>query len=226
MAEAELDDIQGEEGTDGSSGVAGRLLTLTEVSRLSGISMPTLQRYKKMYQDRIPSEGRGRTQRYYPESIAIFRELKKENIGRRGRPRKKQVDELPPAVAAPPKRRGRSKENRAGMLTLTEISKRTGISYPTLLRYVRRHLDEIPHMGEGRARRYPDEAVEVFNRLRSESGRGRRRRTPVEGGGAVGLDAAATERIRNLERQLRELERHIKRLEKEMYKPFKVTLQR
>ena len=43
---------------------AGKLYTLTEVSKITNISMPTLQRYKKAYQDRIPSTGEGRRQRY------------------------------------------------------------------------------------------------------------------------------------------------------------------
>lgn len=32
-----------------------KLYTLSEISTQTGISMPTLQRYKKMYQDRLPS---------------------------------------------------------------------------------------------------------------------------------------------------------------------------
>jgi len=39
------------------------LLTLSEVSRRTGISMPTLQKYKKQNADEIPSVGEGRKQR-------------------------------------------------------------------------------------------------------------------------------------------------------------------
>ena len=64
------------------------LLTLTEVSERTGISMPTLQRYKKEFQDRIPSVGKGRKQRYPADSLDVFQEIKKENIKKRGRPKK------------------------------------------------------------------------------------------------------------------------------------------
>ena len=77
---------------------AKKLLTLTEVSKRTKISMPTLQRYKKLYQSRIPSEGQGRKQRYPETALAVFLQLKKENIGRRGRPRKN----APPAPGAAP----------------------------------------------------------------------------------------------------------------------------
>src|SRR4028118_2205586 len=64
----------------------GKLFTLSEISQKTGISMPTLQRYKKMYQDRIPAEGKGRKQRY-PESPPPARgRTRRENLGRRGRP--------------------------------------------------------------------------------------------------------------------------------------------
>ncbi|HXU45427.1 MAG TPA: helix-turn-helix domain-containing protein [Thermoanaerobaculia bacterium] len=96
------------------------LLTLTEVSERTGISMPTLQRYKKLYQARIPSVGKGRRQRYAEASLAVFEQLKSENLGRRGRPRKsasaakakpgrprKAAAAAPAPTPAAPARRGR-----------------------------------------------------------------------------------------------------------------------
>ena len=59
---------------------ANKLLTLTEVANRTKISMPTLQRYKKLYQDRIPSEGAGRKQRYPKSAIPVFLELKKDEL--------------------------------------------------------------------------------------------------------------------------------------------------
>jgi hypothetical protein len=47
------------------------LLTLSEVSKRTKISMPTLQRYKKEYQRRIPSTGKGRKQRYPVEALEV-----------------------------------------------------------------------------------------------------------------------------------------------------------
>jgi len=65
-----------------------KLFTLSEISQRTGISMPTLQRYKKTYQDRLPSVGAGRKQRYPEHALPVFAELRSENAGRRGRPRK------------------------------------------------------------------------------------------------------------------------------------------
>ena len=51
-------------------------------------------------------------------------------------------------------------------MTLTQISETTGISYPTLVRYVRMHADRLPSEGKGRARRFYPQAVDVFRQLR------------------------------------------------------------
>jgi predicted DNA-binding transcriptional regulator AlpA len=209
------------------------LLTLSEVSKRTGISMPTLQRYKKEYQRRIPSEGKGRKQRYPESALPVFEELKRENIARRGRPRKGGAAKAK-AKATGSKRGGRRGRKPVasggagtkGLLTLTEIGKRTGISYPTLTRHVKLHLSEIPHEGTGRSRRYHPEAVEVFNNLRGRSGRGRRAgggrgrtgrgRRPLGTGGG---DGRLAQRVRSLEKAVAELRRLVQR-------PMKVTLSR
>ncbi|HEX6898176.1 MAG TPA: hypothetical protein VF789_00615 [Thermoanaerobaculia bacterium] len=215
-----------------------KLFTLSEISTRTGISMPTLQRYKKTYQDRIPSVGQGRKQRYPESALPVFDELKNENIGRRGRPRKDPNAPRPErpaaskrrpgrpakksaaaargrkaastrAAAAPAapaaKRRGRppgrpakkaagaARGRAAGkassnLLTLTQISEQTGISYPTLVRYVRANADRLPSEGTGRARRFYPQAVDVFRQLRSESGRGGRKK----GSGAAAKGRAAS----------------------------------
>jgi hypothetical protein len=89
----------------GSAAAAGdgqRLMTLTEVAKRTKMSMPTLQKYKKRHGDRIPSVGKGRTQRYPEESLPVFNQLREENLARRGRPRKDGS-----AAPAGPRRRGR-----------------------------------------------------------------------------------------------------------------------
>lgn len=228
------------------------LLTLTEVSKRTGISMPTLQRYKKLYQDRIPSEGEGRKQRYPTSSLRVFEEIKKENIKRRGRPARKKSSGGGAKAgngrrkaargrksAAGSKATGRKAGGRrkaaagsgsastSGLLSLTEVGKRTGISYPTLSRYVKLHGDKIPSEGKGRKRRYHPEAVEVFNELRSQSrrGGGRRKGSGRKAGAgrkaaaAGGTDATLARRIQSLEQSVRELKELVKR-------PIKVTLGR
>lgn len=207
-----------------------KLYTLTEVSKKTNISMPTLQRYKKLYQSRLPSVGRGRKQRYTEAALAVFDQLKVENVARRGRPRKDQSAPKPSVAAAKAvesKKKGAAKPAKAakaaakkvaakparpakpakaakatkaakpapkaaasgkagrkpaaaapakagGLLTLTEVSKRTGISHPTLSRYVKQHGDRLRSEGAGRARRFYEEALKVFSELRSQSTRGRK----------------------------------------------------
>lgn len=235
-----------DKGNGGNRG-NGELLTLTEVSNRTGISMPTLQRYKKEYQNRIPSVGRGRKQRYPVESLEVFEQLKAENIKRRGRPRRDAGAKSGAASGGGNGRRARAskpaKAAAAGggdLLTLTEIGERTGISYPTLVRYVKLHGDEIPSEGEGRRRRYYPEAVAVFQRLRSESGRGRKPKggrgagtparaasggaSPASGGG--GGDGKLSQRVASLERTQERLERQIQEMIQLVRKPITVTVQR
>jgi hypothetical protein len=285
-----------------ATGSAEKLYTLSEISQRTGISMPTLQRYKKTYQARIPSVGTGRKQRYPEAALPVFGELRSENAGRRGRPRK-DASARPTAAgaaktagakgrggrtgrgvgrprrttraaaAAAPARTGRTGRGpgrpaarrgpgrppgraatrrtaaatgrgrrtagtqrrggagagratagrrgaagarggrSAGLLTLTRISELTGISYPTLVRYVRLYSDRLPHEGKGRARRFHQAAVEVFRRLRQESGRGGRRKGSTTGAGR-GRGAGAGAREGLLARQLRALEKSQQTLEK------------
>lgn len=228
---------------------SGKLYTLTEVSKQTGISMPTLQRYKKEYQDRIPSEGEGRTQRYPHSALAVFAELKEENMKRRGRPRKNASAEGTTRPRPTLSRRASPARDDAGkgkrLLTLKEIEERTGISYPTLLRYVKTSLNRIPHEGTGRKRRYPPEAVDEFKILREESRRGRRtatKTTPVIS--AVGRSRRAAvgpamtggpssaeldevvQRLKELQKSHAALQRQVQKLEKELAKPLKVVVKR
>jgi hypothetical protein len=59
------------------------------------------------------------------------------------------------------------------VLTLGDIVEKVNIPYPTLARYAKQHEDKIPHVGKGRNRRFPPEAIEVFQRIRRESKPGR-----------------------------------------------------
>lgn len=265
-----------------------KLYTLSEISQRTGISMPTLQRYKKMYQSRIPAEGKGRKQRYPEESLPVFEELKVENAGRRGRPRKddstrssanasnassarsgrgrKAAAAKTPAAgrrggrkasapAAAAKKTGRGGRKAAGaapaasgrggrssgLLTLTQISEQTGISYPTLVRYVRVHSNRLPSEGTGRARRFHPEAVDVFRQLRGESGRGGRKpaaaakatgrgrgraaSASARGGrtaaAAAGNDPGTTQRLRALERAQQDLEKRFRGFVSSLQKLFR-----
>jgi predicted DNA-binding transcriptional regulator AlpA len=223
-----------------------KLYTLSEVSKLSGISMPTLQRYKKLYQDRIPSRGKGRKQRYPHNALPVFDQIKHENAGRRGRPRKNaepvraaatrggaraakrpRLSERQTSSGRGPApatgRGGRAQvSGRRGtpgnLLTLTQISKSTGISYPTLVRYVRLYSDRLPHEGKGRARRFYPQAVDVFRQLRQESGRGGRKKgSTAPPRGRVGRppgsgrdDSGVAQRLRSIEKSQQDMERRFR----------------
>ncbi|MEE8277178.1 MAG: helix-turn-helix domain-containing protein [Thermoanaerobaculia bacterium] len=202
-----------------------KLYTLTEVSKKTGISMPTLQRYKKQYQSRLPTVGKGRRQRYPKSALAVFGKIKKENLKRRGRPRKQA------SVATPAKRRAarkRGPRTPEGLLTLSEIGRRTGISYPTLVRYVKLFRDRIPHQGKGRKRRFSKEAVKVFRQLRSQSKRGRRKKArvaAVRGARYVATtDARLAEKIQALEKAQAEISRQLEAVIETLRKPLRLTI--
>ena len=218
------------------------LLTLTEVSNRTGISMPTLQRYKKEFQDRIPSVGKGRKQRYPADSLDVFEQIKKENIKKRGRPKKSRGGEKKSGgggrkQAAAPKapKAATGDKARSDLLTLTEVGERTGISYPTLVRYVKLHGDQIPWEGKGRKRRYHPEAVAVFQELRSQSSRGRRKKgtgggtaasTGGGGGKAAASDPSLARRVAALEKAQENLSEQVRDIVAELKKPLSVTVKR
>lgn len=200
-----------EETTEAAEADGDELFTLTEVSERTGISMPTLQRYKKNYQKRIPSKGKGRRQRYPREAFEVFEEIKQENIKKRGRPKRSGSQQ-------------KGKKKDSNLLTLTRVAEETGISYPTLGRYVKLYGDRIPFEGTGRSRRYHPEAVEVFRQIREESPRGRRSSGGSSPGG--GSSPKLSQQIKALERSHAKLEKQVKELIKEIRKPLRVTIRR
>lgn len=219
-----------------------KLYTLTEVAKRTGISMPTLQRYKRLYQARLPAQGKGRRQRYPEGALAVFQAIKKENMARRGRPRKRVVKRRRAAARkAAPVRRAKAAKRAAtvrsraprkaparagGLLSLAEIGRRTSISYPTLLRYLKLHLNRIPHVGKGRRRRFPETAVEVFRALRLASGRVRRGAAGAARGArrAMGADLGLARRIRELEAAQAAITSQLKELIQTLKKPLEVTI--
>jgi predicted DNA-binding transcriptional regulator AlpA len=204
-----------------------KLLTLSDVSRRTGISMPTLLRYKKLYEGRIPAQGEGRKQRFPVSAVAVFVELKRERMASR----KTGGPPLPRPTAGralPSRPMSMGPATPEGMLSLNEIGRITGISYPTLVRYVKLYLASLPHSGQGRKRRFFPDAVAVFRRLRSESRRGRK---PGGGGvtGAAGMGAEAGrlgQRLAELERAQKHLARQIERVLEEIRKPFNIQVRR
>ncbi len=199
-----------------------KLYTLSEVSERTGISMPTLLRYKKAYQRRIPAVGKGRTQRYPVSSLIVFKEIKKENLAKRGRPAKKK------AAAKKRKKPTTTKGKQQDLLTLSEIGRQTGISYPTLIRYVKVYAKKIPSVGRGRKRRFRPEAVAVFNQLRAQSRRGRKKGTKksrvVTARVTAGANKALTDRIKKLEKAQAEIGKQLEDVIKLLKRPLQVTI--
>jgi DNA-binding transcriptional MerR regulator len=187
------------------------------VAREVGISMPTAQKYKRHHQDRIPSEGAGRRQRYPQEALAVFRSLRQEGAARSGRPRRAG------AAGKPPRRTD-------GPLSLAEVARRTGISYPTLLRYLRLHGRAIPKLGRGRGRRFPEAALEVFSRLRAASKRGPRAKRGAKAAKAAGarkasgIDRTLARRIQRLEAMQTALARQLDEAVRLLKQPLQVTI--
>jgi len=212
-----------------------RLFTLSEVARSIDVSMPTAQKYKRVYQRRIPSVGKGRTQRYPEKALKVFEQIKVENLSRRGRPSKSAaIKSLTGSTRRTLKKYSSNSKSRAGrspsldskssdLLTLTEISRRTGISYPTCIKYAKENLGVIPHVGSGRQRRYQPEAIAIFRDLRSQSRRGRRR---VSEKGPSRTEKAILERVRKLELAQRQLVKRLDKLLSNLNKPMRVTVSR
>lgn len=86
-----------------------------------------------------------------------------------------EEDDMPAAAPAPKKSpRSTPAPRSTSLLTVGQISERTGISYPTLMRYIRDHSHRLPSEGEGRARRFTPDAIDVFRQIRSETKGGRK----------------------------------------------------
>ena len=227
-----------------ASGAA--LLTLSSVSEQTGISYPTLQRYVRLFSDRIPHEGDGRKRRYHPDSVAVFRQLRAES-----KPGRKPKAGASARVAKAPARKKRQARAEAAprsapgpkLLTLTAIGQQTGISGPTLQRYMKLHGDRIPHEGQGRKRRYRPEAVAVFREIRSQSKRGRKPKAKVEAAAPPKAAAPAKRKRKaraakvrrkvasvaaqgSVEARLAALEAQVTQVLKKLEQPITITLKR
>ena len=222
-------------GTQAKAAAGGpALLTLSSISQQTKISYPTLQRYVRLFGDRIPHEGEGRKRRYHPEAVAVFRELRAQS-----KPGRKP--KAAPAAKSPARKKRKARAAKAQpaapkLLTLTAVGQQTGISGPTLQRYLKLYGDRIPHEGKGRKRRYHPEAVAVFNEIRSQSGRGRKA-TPVVAGpsfppGGKKKRKAKTAKVRrraaagSVEARLAALETQVAQVLQKLDQPITVTLRR
>lgn len=219
--------------------------SLVEVAQKTGIPMPILLRYKREHPDRVPSVGSGSQQRFPEEAIEVLRQIHQEATGREEEPRRggfgllslprlrKQVrrPDEDEADEAEPAKRARTSSGGSGTtgegMTLVEVSEKLDIPYPTVARYASQHGDRIPHHGSGRSRRFPEEALAVFEQIRKESKPGRppKRKTRAKREAATGsagrsdatpsasTSASTTQSLEKLARRIESLERSQKMLE-------------
>jgi DNA-binding transcriptional MerR regulator len=206
--------------------MAKRLYTLSTVAEKTDISMNTLLRYKKQYQSRIPSVGEGRKQRYPKEAFAVFSQIKRENLAKRGRRPRGQK-------RSKPKGQTRLSTASAGadVLTLRKVAELSQISYGTAARYAKIHASRIPSVGKGRKRRYPRESIAVFKAIRSGSRPGRKpgankpSLSKVPSGPASDVsNTALARRIDRLERTLAGVSRQLEQIARDVNRPLKVTI--
>ncbi|MBZ0115245.1 MAG: hypothetical protein K8J08_22515 [Thermoanaerobaculia bacterium] len=237
---------------------------MSEIQRRTGLSRPTLQKYKFEYADRIPSVGTGRTQRYPEEAVAVVLAIREENRSRVGRPSTKDSEGT---KASPRKRgaqsaskgRGKGKSAKSsagrttkakgksakdsvvavqaspaarttGLLTLTELARRVGVSLPTARRYVTDHLERISHVGEGRGKRFYEDAVATLRRIQKEAAgrRGRRGKGKVKAKEATKVNQASAKgsNVDKLVARLEALEARVVELERELERPLRLEIRR
>ncbi len=60
------------------------LFTLTEMAEQTDISLASLSKYVKDHPDRVPSKLVGKMRKFPRAAIAVFQQIKSENLGRRG----------------------------------------------------------------------------------------------------------------------------------------------
>lgn len=125
-----------------------RHLDLQQVSEELGLSRSLLYAYISEEGDRIPKFKEGKRWIFPEEALEAFREIRSE-------------------------REARKRRKVEGLYSIRDIARKTGISESTLHQYKRALGDELPSEGEGRNRRYPEEAIEVFLAYRKTGG-GRR----------------------------------------------------
>lgn len=206
------------------NGKKAPLLTLTELAREAGVSVGTAHRYRQELGTKLPSVGEGRTTRYPAAAVAVMQSLREEKAGKKGgRPRSRR----PPEAVAAGKKKAASKAG-GELLSLRRIGTLTGISYPTLLRYVARYGEQIPQTGTGRSRRFPPAAVPVFQELRATRGRAPRATagTKERSRPRRGAETALVRRLQALEKSHAELTRQLRRLQQLLDRPWTVTFKR
>jgi predicted site-specific integrase-resolvase len=66
-------------GVNRRSGEPENLLTLRAIRERTGIAYPTLERYVRLYLERLPHEGVGRARRFRSEAVGVFEELRRKS---------------------------------------------------------------------------------------------------------------------------------------------------
>lgn len=115
----------------------------------------------------------------------------KADVPRRGKGTRVVTHRVAETRAGGPKRRSKPlpevvtvaatpAERPTGTLSLKDIERATGVSYPTLMRYAKDHAEKLPSIEVGSRRYYLPEAIDVVRELRSRSRAGRKKVSPGE----------------------------------------------
>jgi hypothetical protein len=114
-------------------------------------------------------------------------------------------------------------ERPPGTLSLKDIERATGVSYPTLMRYAKDHADKLPSIEVGSRRYYLPEAIDVVREVRSRSKAGRKKT------GQAGPPAAAApvpSSSGDLAAVLAAIEARLSAIEAELRKPLSLAVVR
>lgn len=132
---------------------------------------------------------------------------------------KRRSKPVPEAVVetAPPS------ERPAGSLSLKDIERATGVSYPTLMRYAKDHADQLPSIEVGSRRYYLPEAIDVVRELRSRSRAGRKKGA---GAGVMTLGGPVPSSNGDLAAVLAAIEARLSAIEAELRKPLSLAVVR
>lgn len=134
---------------------------------------------RRAAEERAPSTGRRGKGKAEPGATGRAKAAKSATAAKTAKPGKpakaqKASKAAKATEATPAKDASKKGAAKTSLLSLKGIERETKISYPTLMRYVRVHGDEIPSQMVGNQRRFPREAIAVFRDLRSRSRAGRK----------------------------------------------------
>ena len=145
---------------------------LSEMSRLTGINRAQLHKYVRTHGNRIPTTTTGKRTVFPFEAAAIFEEIRVEGlraVGKKITPRiKSGQDSVRRRVGRPRLSTPAPLADVEDFLSLSAMSRLTGINRVQLHKYVRDHRSRIPSKRVGKRTVFPRAAADIFHDIRAE----------------------------------------------------------